>query len=249
MQGVYFFLRSKIMLDYYLTPNKLTNDPEDYSAVVFRTNMITREMMAEEISTTMGGITQGQVAQFMDAADVSIMRHVGQADSMQLGPITITYSMRGKCAGVNAEYIPGQNRVVVNAHVSRAMTARAQSAPRVKHIGVVNGPVISSITDMLTLETNGTIHANGNARMLGRKIKILGGATTVGIYFRNVDGDPIEVPGAAIFGNTANKLSFVVPNLSPGIYTVSVTTQYSGGGKLSDTPLSFTFPTPITVVA
>jgi hypothetical protein len=235
------------MIDFYLKQNELTEDPNDYIAVVFQTDVVTEAEMARDISQTVGGVTEGQVAQVIDAYNKRVGAHLEAGRSVKTGLYSTHFSIGGKFSGPDADYNPAINTVNIHVKLNPTLIAAAKRAPKQKHAGIVNGPVIDAVIDLSTGAANATLHPGTNASLVGNRFKIVGPAATNGLAFLDADGDPIDVPMAAISVNNPKTITFIVPNLTPGVYTIRVTTQYSASTKLYDTPRSYTFPGTITI--
>jgi hypothetical protein len=77
----------------------------------------------------------------------------------------------------------------------------------------------------------------------GQRIKIAGAKEGVGLKVTNQDsGEVFEIPMTSIGTNDPSKISFVVPAALPaGSYTLSIVTQFIGGGALRKEPKTIVF--------
>ncbi|MHC6202694.1 DUF4469 domain-containing protein [Breznakiellaceae bacterium SP9] len=237
------------MIDYYLKPNELIENSTDYTAVVFQSDIVTEAEMALDISQTIGGITEGQVAMVIDVFNKRVGMHLAAGRSVKTGIFSTTFSIGGAFPSADAEYNPAVNTTKVHVHLNQVLAKAALSAKKLKHTGIVNGgPVIDAVIDLSTSAPNATLHPGNNARIVGTRLKLIGDSPTVGISFINAAGEAIPLDQQYISLNNPKTLTFIVPALPDGEYTVQVTTQYSGGAVPAKKPHSFTFPTPLTVV-
>jgi hypothetical protein len=237
------------VIRFFTKKNPLTQDPNDYVAVVFQSNAVTEATLARNISQTVGGVTVGQVAQIIDAYHKCIGGYMADGVPVKTGLFSISFSVGGTFSGPDADFNPVENFIRAHALLNRAFTNAAKGAPKTRISGVVGGPIITAVVDLASGEADNEVHPGTNARIVGNKIKLLGPASAVGLFFLDADGEATEVPVAAISVNNKKIITFIVPNLPAGVYTVKVITQYNGSAKPSDIPLSYTFPTPITVPA
>jgi hypothetical protein len=82
----------------------------------------------------------------------------------------------------------------------------------------------------------------------GRKTRISGDSPKNGVLFIPVADPGCRVKAEGGFAeNQKNKVIGKIPGLAPGAYTLEIVTQYSGGGKLLQEPLTVIFPGELTV--
>jgi nucleoid DNA-binding protein len=234
-------------LDYYLEPNTLAGaEPGTYRIIVTQTEgaegvdfvkMAAKTLNKSEGETT--GIIQG-LAQTAD----TLLRQGWNFNLPGFG--TFEMSMKGIVHGADGA-LDSTNIVRVTFRVDKTLTAAAQAATKNRLHGVVHGPVIDAVIDQATNTTNAALTPNGNIRVPGRGLKISGDAATIGIALLDADGDPIDVPPAAISRNSPTELIFICPNLTAGTYKLRVTTQYSTGNTLTAAARSYTFEQELTV--
>lgn len=89
-----------------------------------------------------------------------------------------------------------------------------------------------------------------NLTLTGRNIKVAGTDPEVGVTFTSVDNPQttVRVPLEDITVNEPSRLIFVLPaTVTDGLWTVSVTTQYSSGGKMTKKARTFVLDTPLGV--
>ena len=102
-----------------------------------------------------------------------------------------------------------------------------------------SGMYISGVKDAATQATDGTATIGRNFIITGRLLKIAGDDPTVGITFRNEDTGETALTADMISVNNPSQLVILIPtDLAPGEYTLTVTTQYTGGNKFLKEPRS-----------
>lgn len=92
--------------------------------------------------------------------------------------------------------------------------------------------------------------AGKNLTLTGRNIKVVGDDPSVGVLFTNVEtpSTTVKVGLEDITVNEPSRLIFVLPaQVTDGLWTVSVTTQYSSGGKQTKEARTFVLDTPLGV--
>ena len=102
-----------------------------------------------------------------------------------------------------------------------------------------SGMYISGVKDAATQATDGTATLGRNFIITGRLLKIAGDDPKVGITFRNEDTGETALTADMISVNNPSQLVILIPtDLAPGEYTLTVTTQYTGGNKFLKEPRS-----------
>lgn len=96
-----------------------------------------------------------------------------------------------------------------------------------------NEALIQYVYDYTTKEENEVITPNRNVRLDGNKIRITGDDETVGLYLVNSEtNERTKVPEELILENTARKVLFLCPDLTPGMYTIEIFTQQMYGKSM-----------------
>ena len=142
---------------------------------------------------------------------------------------------------------PDVNSVYVS--ITQGMELRnAVAETTVEILGEQADPLeIVSLTDQTTGKTDGTLTKGRNAVLKGSYLKIAGDNPSCGISFQNVDTEVItKLEAADIVLNEPSRLLIFVPAaLVAGEYELTVSTQFSGGGKPLNQPRSVTFGLPV----
>jgi hypothetical protein len=241
-------LRRKTMLDYYLVPNVLTNDPANYRAVVTQQESAEGDAFLKLAATTLN-MSEGEVIGLLNGLAASAKALIGQGWGFRLpGFGHFSFSIRGNFNAPDAIYDNAVQKVSLGFRVDRALIAAAQNAPKQRIHGVVHGPVIDAVTDMFSNESNTTMHSGGNTKVTGKNLKIAGTSSAVGIFLLDDTDVPIPVEATSVSRNTPTELIFICPVITPGTYQVRVTTQFNGNaGHPMDIPRSYIFDTALTV--
>jgi hypothetical protein len=91
---------------------------------------------------------------------------------------------------------------------------------------------LDEFVDITTESVNDVLTPEGLFSITGYKLKLLGDAPDVGVYFVSVDNSGLRVKVSGhLAQNTASKLIGVIPALEAGMWKVAVKTQYTGSGN------------------
>lgn len=103
-----------------------------------------------------------------------------------------------------------------------------------------SGMYISGVKDAATQATDGSMTPGRNFIVTGRLLKVAGGEEGVGITLTpEGDASPVVIEPDMLAVNNPSQLVFLIPaELPSGIYTLTITTQYTGGDKFLKAPRS-----------
>lgn len=103
-----------------------------------------------------------------------------------------------------------------------------------------SGMYISGVKDAATQATDGSMTPGRNFIVTGRLLKVAGGEEGVGITLTpEGDASPVVIEPDMLAVNNPSQLVFLIPaELPSGIYTLTITTQYTGGEKFLKAPRS-----------
>jgi hypothetical protein len=101
------------------------------------------------------------------------------------------------------------------------------------------------VEDKNTGAINSKLSPGHGVQISGKDIKIAGTDSLIGIHIIDEAGNGVTVPAGDILENGPTKLLFICPPLSPGEYTIQISTQYKSEAHLR----SYVFNAPLTVSA
>ena len=121
------------------------------------------------------------------------------------------------------------------------------------HVGVEvltvkdSGANIGLVTDTTTGLSNETITPGDDIRIDGDKIKIVGEAAGVGVFFIANDGTEHPVTRRLTTNDPKCLLARVPSDLADGQYTLRIVTQFSNNSTLLKEPRTIEYERPLTV--
>lgn len=134
----------------------------------------------------------------------------------------------------NKAWNPERNSV----YVSFTQGAGIREAIRQTGVNIIgekgSAMYVAGTQDASTRATNATATAGRNFTLSGAMLKVVGTDASVGITLTNVSTKTVTKIAPDMFAvNDPSKLIFLIPSgLADGEYTLQVTTQYSGAGKV-----------------
>jgi hypothetical protein len=85
------------------------------------------------------------------------------------------------------------------------------------------GPLIVAVRDSLSGLTDGTLTLGGVLDIAGSRLKVYADQPGDGVYFIAFDGT--EYKASVLVENKPSRLIVMIPNLSPGVYTLEIRTH------------------------
>ena len=176
-------------------------------------------------------------------------REMYNGATVEFGFAINSLGVNGPFIGPKAQFDPKKNTITLRTSPRTAIYRDELQAIPVIVKGVEEGlPTIITVYDVNTQTTNDRITPGGmvNVKTSRGKISPTEGS---GLFFISAGGEVSGSITAANLGtNTKSQLSFVVPALEPGIYTLKLVTDYSGNdAKPLKNLRENTFPYELTV--
>jgi hypothetical protein len=218
-----------------LFPNWLTDDPNDYSARV----VSERSLSVSEICSTAvnrGGATT--TAEGMEHNVNLFLKEMAyqlcDGFSVNTGYFTATTLIRGVFNSPTETFNPEKHSLIFQ--FNQGVTLRKElDSIEVNITGVGESSIaVAEVTDVKTGSVNDLLTPNRNLKIRGYKLKLVGDHPEVGVYFVNeATAERTKVDATDVVTNNPSELIIVIPALAAGIYTLEVSSQFSG----SSTPL------------
>lgn len=140
----------------------------------------------------------------------------------------------------NSQWNPEKNSIIVNFQMG-ADLREAIKKTRVNIIGEKGSAMfIGGVADASTHATNATATAGRAFTLTGGKLKVMGTDEAVGITLISKEGVETKVTEDLFVINDPSRVTFILPaDLAKGVYTLKLTTQFSGNSTvLLKTPRS-----------
>lgn len=149
--------------------------------------------------------------------------------AVNTGYFSASASIQGSFDSKNGEF--DANKHKINFKFTQGSILRKQaskSKAEILHIASANYG-IEKIIDTHSGSENNVLTPNGNLRIKGRKIKLMGEHPDVGLSFIDqASGERHRVSPSDIIINQNSALIILIPNLQPSTYQLELCTQYTG---------------------
>ena len=154
--------------------------------------------------------------------------------SVNTGYFTATTLIRGVFNSPTETFNPEKHSLIFQFNQGETLRKELDSI-EVNITGVGESSItVAQVTDVKTGSVNDLLTPNRNLKIRGYKLKLVGDHPEVGVYFVNeATAERTKVDATDIVTNNPSELVIVIPALVAGIYTLEVSSQFSG----SSTPL------------
>ena len=232
-----------------LFPNWLTDDPNDYSARV----VSERSLNVPEICST--AVNRGGAATTAEAMEHNVNLFLKEMAyqlcdgfSVNTGYFTATTLIRGVFNSPTETFNPEKHSLIFQFNQGETLRKELDSI-EVNITGVGESSItVAQVTDVKTGSVNDLLTPNRNLKIRGYKLKLVGDHPEVGVYFVNeATTERTKVDATDIVTNNPSELVIVIPALVAGIYTLEVSSQFSGSSTPLKEPRTSKFDKVLTV--
>lgn len=236
----------QIILYFETYDNILTEKEGDYTAKPKITGSIGNEQIAQRVMKGGLEIRFETLVYILEMADKAKAEAIAEGKSVVDGVAQYLINFRGSFDGPDAPFDPQKHSLGVTYTMGKTLSALLKSLKVVNNGLAASGPSVNKTTDSTTLSVNDEITPNAPITIEGKNLRVIGDDPSVGLFFTPTAGG--EAKKVSLFvQNDPSKIICVVPALSNGTYTMSITTQYGANNRNVKTPRSFTFPLALRV--
>jgi hypothetical protein len=239
--------KTRVYVELY--DNPLTEKKDDRTGRVLNTGSASvNDLINDAISrgTDISPVTLQASYSLLKTMALERVRH---AQRVEFGLGIFYIEPTGSFIGDAAKWDPAKNRLIARSLPATELRESLKTI-EVDVLGMAKVPnIINAVTDVFTGQENVSLTPGGMAHVTGNKIKIAGSDPTIGLKLRLLADDTVwEIPTTSIGINNPTRVTFVIPtDLSVGDYSLSIVTQYSGGGTTLKKPRTLTLEYSLTV--
>ena len=235
------------VLKAWIRKNNLTEDPNDYTAVVSTSSSVGVKEIVDELVNEGMEIKRETVIDIVTRFNRKSAEMVVSGHNVNTG---LVY-MRPIITGVFYDKTWSAEKNPVYVTINQGVDLRAAIASTtVEILSIQPDPIeILSLTDKTTGKTDGTLTKGRNAELKGSYLKIVGENPDCGISFRNTATQEITklAVGDLVLNEPSRLLILVPASLVAGEYELSVTTQFTGGGAALKQPRTVLLGIPVFI--
>ena len=194
------------MISYALYPNKLTNNPDDYTARVVNTQTYGLEdiiSMATQEGKTM---TEEEMYGAYSSMEKAMTEIISRGGSIQLSMFNTAFSISGVFDNGEETFTEGKHKLNLNAYAGSSLV-KAVRKNRLKRVKANEySPELAKVEDVASQTSNELITPGNIAYLKGEKLKFNAEQADEGLYFVNdreqatkVDHIARNMPGEQVF--------------------------------------------------
>ncbi len=207
---------------YYLLPNALTDDPNDFIARVQRRGTKTLDDIVEAILESGSTVTRPDVLSVLDHYHTLIERFLAEGYFVTTPTAIYRLTMRGRFESVRDTFDARRHKIHIAVHVNRRLERAVRLRAEVHKIpATAKAPVLAEFFDLNSGERNARLTPGGIGRLIGYRLHFDQDDPQQGIYFTAEEGQSWRA--SIVARNTYSELIFSIPDdLPPGTYRLEV---------------------------
>jgi hypothetical protein len=222
----------KIMLEYSLHENPLTENNEDFVAQTHSTNSYNKEQFIDLMLQRGTLMTKTDALAVFNNIEETLAYILRNGWSVKMPLFTISFSISGIFDGATDSFDPRRHRVFININKGTILRNVEGEVDLVKVNIPSPQPQIIEAKDSVTGKVDEVLTAGGAVEIHGINIKITGDNPDCGLFF--VDEGGRETKAETVIINKPASLIALIPLLQPDSYRLKIVTQYSGSNNLKD---------------
>jgi len=232
-------------IEYMLYESKLaTTEPGAHTARVRPTFTADLDAVAEIIVQRGTTVAKADVLSVLEDYFTVIEQFVQQGANVNTPHVNYGASIRGLFEGPLDGYDPARHQIVTRLSPGARLRKFAREHLVAEKLDPVAelAPLLLRYTDRNSGTINSVLTPNGLGEIEGRRLQFDQDDPEQGISFVGADGT--VTPAVVVGRNMPSELSFLVPDLVPGVYTLQVKAPARGGTEVRTGELK----APLTVM-
>lgn len=233
-------------LKYALLEAHLTPAPDDYVAQVQEVKSHDINSLTEKMLQKGSTITKTDTLAVLNSFFEVIEEVTRQGETINLDLFKSHISISGIFDGAADRFDPERHTVHLNMNAGKRLKEAITGISIEKVTAVKALPHVLEVKDSITGSVNGQISSGGVLEIIGSRLKIAGDDPKNGVYFEDSQGKAYKVK--TLIENKPARLIVLLPSLEKGMYSLNISTQYSGGGTTVKQARMGSFEHPLSVV-
>jgi hypothetical protein len=211
-------------MDYFLTDNNLTPDPDDQIAIPANIHSYTDEEIIDRILQRGTTVTRADLLASIQVYHAEHGYIVEEGNGFNTGLINAGPSIVGKFNNVTDSYDHSRHSLRYSVNFSKDIREKISKVKMTKIQAPITGPLVIAIKDSLSGLTDGTLTVGGVLDIAGNRLKVYPDLPDDGVYFIASDGT--EYKATTLVENKPSRLIVMIPTLPEGSYTLEVRTHF-----------------------
>ncbi len=228
------------MLKYSLQENKLTEEAEDYSALIHIAQSLGMEAIITRMLNKGTLLTRTDILAVLNNFDETVVDILLEGNTVNLPLFNISFSISGVFDSPLDSF--DGNRHKLNINVTKGILLRdTEKKVKFEKTNTISPmPQIQEVKDSVSGLVNEILTPKGVIEVYGYNLKIEGDDPACGLWFITDDGS--ENKAEVLIENKPSKILAMIPELLPGGCRIKIATQFTGGGTMLKSPRIYTYP-------
>jgi len=232
-------------LEYYLIPNHITDNPNDYRAVSSNSNTYTIEDVYKQMTREGSTVTKAEALAVFEEITQAISTILEEGHSVVTPLVNISSSVTGVFDEEEDQFDSDRHKVQLNINSGLRLKGLPASIQPTRVEGTEPAPDIKYLHDNVSETRSELLTPEGGARIKGSQLKFDEEDDRQGIFFIDTqDGTEHRVERSPL-RNMPKELIFTLPDLPEGEYRLEVRSILNNTSTIRSGILS----SPLTVEA
>ena len=219
-------------LEFYLTPNQLSQDSDDYMAISINPESYSIEDIYDHMTREGSTVTRAEALAGFEEVVQAILNVVMRGNSVVTPLVNISPGISGVFEDEDDSFDPERHQVRINVSPGKRLRDTATEIPTEKVEPRQRLPELQHYYDNTTETQDGEITPSGGARIRGSLLKFDEEDADQGIFFVNVDDGTETRVESGMLRNKPGELIFSNPQLDAGTYRLEVRSLLDGTTEL-----------------
>ena len=234
------------MLQFSLSENLLTSNPNDFIAVPENVRVHSFDDILKRINNRYTGLTPTQLLAAAKEFFEEICLVVEEGDGVNTPIVNIYPGMAGVYNGAADNFDPKRHRCRANLTAGTQLNVAVKKIKTEKIVVPDALPYILEVNDIVSGVVNDTLTPGGVIQMRGSKLKLVPSLPDDGIYLTEENGAVVKLE-ILVENKPARLMAMMPADLPQGIYTLEVKTSATSN-KPAKTYKTGVFKKPLTVL-
>jgi hypothetical protein len=213
-------------MDYFLTDNYLTPDPDDQIAIPTNIRSYSDDQIIDRIMTRGTTLTRPDLLAAIRAYQEEYGYIVEEGNGFNTGLLNANPNILGKFNSVTDSFDHSRHKTRYSVNFSRTIQEKVAKIRMNKVQAPDTGPIISAIRDSVSGSGDGMLTPGGVLDIYGSRLKLFPDLPDNGVYFVAPDGG--EYKAITLVENKPSRLIVILPPLPSGVYALEVRTCFIG---------------------
>lgn len=215
---------------YALYENNLTDDPNDFTAVIQSAGTAETEQLVQDIIDFGTTLNEPEIREVILQYGRAMIKRLQNNERVYIEGIGEIYpTITGVFNGGNDTFDAARHSLNIKANVARKTEKAVVEAGVEKVEAIKPAPSLINVTDLTTGNNQGAITPGGMIEIVGHRLKYDKTAADEGVFFIASDGSATKVDNNFVGVNRPSKLLILVPaGLVSGDYSIEVRARVAG---------------------